>query len=202
MRCDAPLHKKSRVGSDEEEEAGRDIESFELNYVWVCLVDHVCIGRTLHALHIITLHTLLTSSLHTLFTSSLFTHSSHHSSHTPHIITHSSHTPHIITLHTLTSYCCSFSGKSFRVSRTINYECVWTVVTVLRERNRKVNCTKHFWTEGRKWRQTDTASDQPSVSCSFFTAHYQFHSKYKELMCDWVLFWVELLCDWVLFWVS
>ena len=34
MRCDAPLHKKSRVGSDEEEE-GRDMESFEVNYVWV-----------------------------------------------------------------------------------------------------------------------------------------------------------------------
>ena len=34
MRCDGPLHKKSRVGSDEDEEViGRDMESFEVNYV-------------------------------------------------------------------------------------------------------------------------------------------------------------------------
>ena len=38
MRCDGPLHKKSRVGSDEDEEVvGRDMESFEVNYVWVSL---------------------------------------------------------------------------------------------------------------------------------------------------------------------
>ena len=121
MRCDAPLHKKSRVGSEEEEvEAGRDIESFELNYVWV--------------------------SVNKPFSESC--------------------------VHP--SCCCSFSGKSFRVSRTINYECVWTVVTVLRERSRKVNCMRRYWTEGRKWRQTDTASDQPFVSCLFFTVC--FHS--------------------------
>ena len=50
MRCDAPLHKKSRVGSDEEEE-GRDMESFEVNYVWVyTTVSELCASITVSEL--------------------------------------------------------------------------------------------------------------------------------------------------------